>query len=271
MLEHETIDALTKAGDLSAHTLYAAEVERLQRFPREEQDELVERARNGDAEARQLLMLNCLRWVLITACRMYEERQPQCVEALDLAAEANLKMVERLDLAMHAHDPVAYLMTVAVRAMRVYCTYHAPLIQRPEWCSLKELARFDPFPPLMTSLDEGFSSPGTTSRGEQIAAPLLTLESDEQREQRTSAHFALLYEAVKRLSRKQRATVVRLYGLFGQPTETLDEIAEVSHLRYRSVVRTASLARRRLHHLLAEHLSQLLRPRPTPERATPVS
>src|SRR5258708_5944036 len=153
MLDTKTVDALKQNGDLSAYALYDAEFAQLPRFSRQEQGELVDRARKGHDEARHLLVVNCLHWALIMAHRIYHERRPLHVDVLDLMAVANLKMLEKVDKALTADDPVAYLLTIAAQVMRVYCTYYAPLIQRSEWYSRKQLMEAHPLPLLMESLD----------------------------------------------------------------------------------------------------------------------
>lgn len=268
MFTKEGADALIEARNIDAYTLYDSEVGQLPRLSREEQRELVERARKGEKEARHLLVLNCLHWAFLLAHRIYDERQPQHIDILDLAAEANLKMLERIEKALTANDPVAYLMTIAAQRMRVYCTYHAPLIQRSEGCSRQELATINQFSAPMESLDKPLLSEENQLMPRQVKAPALVLESDERREQRTCYHFAPVYEAIKRLNRPQRATMIRLYGLYGQPAETLSEIALTSHQKYHNVVTTAYRARCHLEGLLAEYLPQLCCHRPAPEEQT---
>lgn len=262
MLDIDTLNAL---NDLSASGLYDLEVNRLNaRLTREEQTVYVERARKGDLEARQALIHHCIRYALIKAHALYSERRPRHVDVLDLAQEANLEMLESFDKAMEAHDPVAYLLTVARQAIRVYCTYHAPMIQKPEY-SMVELAKADPYPATVESLDAPIRhSDGQRLKVEVIEAPALHIEPDD--EQRQSWRFAPLYEAVKkRLTPQQRATVIRRYGLFGQPAETPIEIAESSHLKNTTVWNTDFHARVRLAQALEGELHQILRPKPAPE------
>jgi DNA-directed RNA polymerase specialized sigma24 family protein len=261
MVSVEIQDPFEKESDLSASTLYRSEVLRLPRLSRAEQAVLVDRARQGHQESAHALVVNCLHWALLMAHRIYEERQPSHVEILDLASEANVKMVEQLDKALTANDPVAYLMSIASQTIRVYCTYHAPLIQRPEWLSRKQLVELSPFLPPMNSLDEPLSPDNPVPRKEYLVASPLSAEAEEEREHRSSSRFALLYEAVKRLNCDQRATTIRLYGLFGQPKETASEIASTSHLPYRRVTENARLARSHLRRCLTDHLPQMTRSR----------
>src|SRR5690242_18134923 len=103
-----TIEELKTMDELSAYTLYDAEIKRLPRLTREKSPALVERARKGDGEARHELVLGCLRFALMKAHQCYNERQPEHVDVLDLTQEANLAMLAKLDYALAANDPVAY-------------------------------------------------------------------------------------------------------------------------------------------------------------------
>lgn len=251
MLDQEIIEALAQDGDFSAATLYDVEVAQLPRLSRQEQRDLVDRARQGQKEARHLLVLNCLHWALMKAHCIYNERRPLHIDVLDLMAEANLQMLERVDKALSADDPVAYLMTIAVRAMRVYCTYYAPLIRRPE-LSLERLAKTQPAPFLMESLDAPVSEDGKEAYYEQIAAPDLHLVEEQQQDQQVHDCFAQLYDALQRLSSSRRTALIRLYGLFGQPAETPADIARTSQITPASVRTYASDARHRLSLLLLD-------------------
>ena len=261
MVSVERQDSFEKESDLSAYALYRSEMLRLPRLSRAEQAVLVDRARQGHQESAHALVVNCLHWALLMAHKVYEERLPSHVEILDLAGEANVKMVEHIDKALTAHDPVAYLMSIASQTIRVYCTYHAPLIQRPEWLSRKQLVELNPFLPHTHSLDEPVHPDNQLPRREYLAASPLSAETEQEREQRSSSRFTLLYEEVKRLNPDQRATTIRLYGLFGQPRETTGEIAKNSHLPYQRVAGNARLARYHLRRRLQDHLPQIARSR----------
>ena len=249
MLDIETLHQLP---DLSASALYHAETARLPRLTREQSRTLAQQARQGDEEARHALIVACMDYILLQAHNISSTRHPN---QIDLAAVGNLKMVECLDKALLADAPVAYLLTVALREMQWYCLYHAPLIQRPAF-SLKELAQADPSPAQIESLDAPVSRGGGRQR-EMIAAPTPALETDEQ-----PPRFAPLYDAVQRLSPTHRSRIIRHYGLFGQPAESLTEIAQESGILYESVIETTYLARKRLRVILANHLARMLTRKP---------
>lgn len=253
-----TITTLNELNDLSAETLYGLEVKQLNaRLSPEAEAMHIEQARAGDNEARQALILHCISYALAKANSIYYERRPCHVDVLDLAQEANLKMLERIDKALEARDPVRYLVTLAVRAIQMYCTYHAPMIQKPGY-SLKVLAKIDPYPATVESLDAPIYEEGQRLKVELIEAPASHTELNDERRQ---YRFKPLYEAVKHLNPRQRATTIRRYGLFGQPAETLSEIAESSHLRLEVVRDTGYEARRKLEHALEGELSQMLSPK----------
>lgn len=259
-----TIEELNAMDELSAYTLYDTEVKRLPGLARETSPALVRLARNGDELARQQLVLGCLRHVLIKACFYYQERQPEHIDILDLAQEASLAMLEKLDKALSANDPVAYIVTVAYQAIRIYCSYHAPMIQKPESYSLKRMAEVDPYPASVESFDVPISEGSVRLRIEHIEAPALRLDTDESVEAQGQYRFAALYEAIKHhLSPQQRATLIRQFGLFGQPAETLEEIAQSSHLQPSTVKNTGFRARQKLNSLLETHLTEMLLSKPT--------
>lgn len=258
MLDITTLNTLF---DLSASTLYESELKHLNtRLSREEQAILVDRARNGDHEARQTLVFHCLLFALFKAYEIYKQREPRHTDVLDLAQEASVGMLVAFDKALEARDPVAYLLATAASAIQRYCTYDAPMIQKPHF-SKAVMAKYDPYPAVIESLDAPVSY--GRFKVELIEAPALHEESEY--EQRQQYRFAPLYEAVKRLEPKQRATIIRRYGLFGQPAETQIEIVEVSHLKRATVATHDFQARKNLAKALENDLSQMLRPKPGPE------
>lgn len=245
MLYPLTHDAPGSGDDLSALAQYCAEVAHLSFLSRQEQPLWVQRARQGDQDACHRLVLTCLHWGMIKAFGIYEERRPRHVDVLDLMAEANLAMLEQVGKALEARDPVAYLMTIATQAIRVYCTYHAPLIQRPEWYSRTDLHHLNRVLPAPDRLDDRLFP-------QILAAPALDLEGEVQQKRRHRTHFRAFYAALFRLPAHYRSLLIRLYGLCGQPIETPHEMAQRLHRAPREVYAAASRARSRLAKMLAE-------------------
>lgn len=259
----ETIDIFA-LDDLSAETLYTLEVKSLRRVSREEEPGQVERAQQGDGEARQALLKSCLRYLRLKALDLYYERRPVHTDVMDLVGVANLAIVEGLEKALQTREPFLYLIGIGLKQMRVYCTYHAPLIRRPEM-SIKEVIRLDPYP--ASASVESLNTPLYDSDGrrlwiEQIEAPAINLDQSAY-EKSKQEQFALLYEAIAQLSPLQRETILRLYGLLGQPAEDTSELAgsheQAQMLR---VYSRATSARKRLRTLLEGKLSAMVEPAP---------
>src|SRR2546430_2409019 len=94
------LEQLQQMDDLSGSTLYSAEVRRIPFIAREEQPTYVEAARNGDNEARNALLLNCLNWTMTKAASIYRDREPAHSDLMDLVGHAHLKMLEALPKAL---------------------------------------------------------------------------------------------------------------------------------------------------------------------------
>lgn len=249
------IDTLNALYEPTADTLYPMEVAQLPKLSRQEEEELVALARAGDQQARQAFVESGLAYALSLARRFHNRRSLQHDDPLDLAQEASLKMIEGLDEALATSRPAAYLRGIAERAISRYCTYHAGLIQMPQY-SLAELAKYQ-----HPATSGGVESLDTLIYGKHIHVDLLSApepqpESDERRHR---VRYAILYQALKRLSRKQRSTIIQLYGLYGQPTRKAKEIGDGN---VNAINATASIARKRLHKYLEEHLARMLAPKP---------
>ena len=242
------IDTLNHLTDLAANTLYSAEIARLPKLSYEEEVILIERARQGDSEAREALINNCLSHALHKARVVYFERRPQHDDLLDLVQQASVQIMENLDKALKKNNPVSYLRAIANYAISQYCTYHSDLIEKPEY-PLEILEKRKAYI-TVESLDAPVYHDGKSILVEHIEAPAMQSELDEtsQRKRHTN-----LYKAFHQLSNRQQGILVRLYGLFGHPTETANDIGD-SHL----VNSNATHARKKLRALLAEYTQQML-------------
>ena len=105
---------------------YLSEIASLPVLTRDEEADLVCRARLGDEQAKEALLHSCLRYVASVTSRYscYLEHE----EYLDLVSIGNLAIVECLDKALTVDNPVAYLYGVAKLAIRSYCYTHSQLI-----------------------------------------------------------------------------------------------------------------------------------------------
>ncbi|MEO9030061.1 MAG: hypothetical protein ABI413_14730 [Ktedonobacteraceae bacterium] len=255
------LPTLANMGELTAVTLYRAEIAQLPLLLRETAQHVIERARQGEAAAREELLLGCVRYAWMKAWSIYRTRRPQHTDVLDLVGVAHLAMIEALDRALASAAPVGYLVGVAAREIQRECTYHAPLIQKPEQ-TLAKLAKVDPHPATVESLDAPLSHrKGSPSPHERIPAPVPVEISHEYALHR---RFAPLYAAVKRLPPRQQAVIIRHYGFFGQPAETTAEIGLTEHILPRTVSNHGFLARQHLREWLADELAEMITPKPLP-------
>jgi DNA-directed RNA polymerase specialized sigma24 family protein len=239
------IDTLNHLTDLAATTLYSAEVAHLPKLSREAEAILIERARQGDSEARESLIISCLSYTLGKARFIYFERRPLHDDLLDLVQEASVLMVTDLDKALKKTNPASYLRGIAYRTISQYCTYHSALIQKPEY-PLEKLAQYAT---TVESLDAPIYNGSKRILVDLIEAPKMP---PEQEEKGSYKRYAMLHKAIHALPKNHQATIIRLYGLFGQPMETVDEIgtpSKVYHYAYK--------ARVRLRALLTEHVQML--------------
>jgi RNA polymerase sigma factor (sigma-70 family) len=175
------------------------------RLSEQEEAALVERARLGDPDARQRLLLSLQRQVFLLAHR-YADHDAQ--RYLDLIQEANLAILEALGSVLAKPGNICpVLVRVAQNAMVDWVTGKNDLIKR-QWRDL----RMD-----CASLDRPIDDEGKLFH-EVLAGPDLRLEQQE------APDHARLYEALKQLPPLQRAVIERHFGLSGPP-ESLRSIA----------------------------------------------
>src|SRR5436309_4002913 len=90
-----TVDELNDKADLSGITLYKAEAKRVPHLTPEEEKALLDEARQGSAQARNRLILNCIAFTIrIAECKMRERRMRHS-DITDLLGEANIHMLEK--------------------------------------------------------------------------------------------------------------------------------------------------------------------------------
>jgi DNA-directed RNA polymerase specialized sigma24 family protein len=252
------LDTLLTMHDLGATTLYRIEVHTLAQVEGAERTPLYERARQGDTEARSALLFHCLEYLLAKAYLIYDERRPAHIDLMDLVGEANVFLLEHLDLALTKRDPIPYLFVMAVNHMERYCTYSAPLIQRPYGLRSEALARRQQY----TSV-ESFDTPLAVGENDtlllvdRIQAPAPT-PATEQTEEYFHTRFSPLYEALERLAPGERRAIIQFYGLLNQPASTALELSNTWHVRSETVNANKRAGYRKLKKLLAGDLEQML-------------
>ncbi len=251
MLDLATLDTLY---DLTARTLYSAEVKQLPILSDEEEQAVIRQAREGDASASAELIHSCLRFAFNEAWNLYETRQPRHDDLLAFVQMASLMLVEKLPKALAKENPASYLRATIRRHLSVYCTYYSPLIHLPQERAA-DLATMV-IPAVVVSLDA-------------LVPPLLDVlqlpmeiidigmppeERSEvaEREQRLrQQRLALLYETIETLTPRQREMIVRAYGLYDTIAETNAELGVTGE-------RCKRLAIANLRKKLSARLPQLL-------------
>jgi RNA polymerase sigma factor (sigma-70 family) len=215
------IDELQQMSDLSGPVLYRAEVKRIPIIAREEQPAVIEAARNDDEAAQHELLLNCLNWTMRRAAAMCQDYPPQHSDVMDLVGHANMRMLEALPCALRADDPVAYCMSVGASAIRWYCLYNDPLIQRK---------RDEP----MT-----YTHPGTVSLEAHDMPAAYETPQDEP-------EYKIVYEALGKLSKRHQAVLIAAYGLHGEARHRNEDIAAMLNVDKSTVEKYLWRAKKRL-------------------------
>jgi RNA polymerase sigma factor (sigma-70 family) len=193
-----TIDELDELPELSGQTLYKAEVQRIMLMNDAEEQAVANAARAGDQASEELLIHQCLRYVLVKARTTYADFRPAHTEVMDLVGIAHVSIMENLPNALASSNPMAYLLSVAAKEMRRACFYDDPLIPRTR------------------RLPRSQQHPGTELT-DMDALPIpesLPARPNEQ-----------LEAAVMDLSEKKRLVLIAVYGLFGQARKPRQEIA----------------------------------------------
>lgn len=184
---------------------YLSELASLPVLSRDDEAELVRRARLGDEQAKEALLHNCLRYIASVTSRYscYLEHE----EYLDLVSIGNLAIVERLEKALTVENPVAYLYGVAKLAIRSYCYTHSQLITQVRG---RPMVWTD-------SLDAPLCN-GKGCLADTLVAP-------KQAPKREQSEFAKLYAVIDTLTPKQQYVILRFYGLDGDAPESMASIS----------------------------------------------
>lgn len=172
-------------------------------------------ARNGDARARETLILHCVGYIARIAGHL--GRLYQCADGyLELVAVGNLAVVERVDRALaEAAVPTRYLCAVAKWKIRWHCLFRG-LITLPENDSyLQHRASVSSIDALREMSHFDIEAPSDTTNANQEEDAALILYGPLR---------AILLSLVEKLPSTQRHVIVRHYGLDGNPPETLADI-----------------------------------------------
>jgi DNA-directed RNA polymerase specialized sigma24 family protein len=200
---------------LTSEELYRSEVRHLPTLTGEEEQELVRRARGGDAEAREALMKSCLNYVGFMAalykCYVHHD------DYLDLVGIGNLAVVEHLDRSLLRDNPCAYLRGVVKYTVLHYCFAHASLITRPQEAA----------PVYTVSLDAARDD-------EQPLSERLAYKEPSVDE--TQLDYTFLYQALKQLPENYRNVLSCHFGLYGRPAESLYTLSRRMSLNVKGTI-----------------------------------
>lgn len=186
-------------------------------LPKDQERDLVEHARRGNAEARELIILACLAYVIRVASTYFRTRSIYHDEFLDLVSVGHLELVESLDLALTKQSCFPYLCACARFAIHRYCYEHSDLITRKQG----------------TAQRETMSLQALQSEGFDLSAPE-AVQTDE-----SQVRYGPLYEAIATLNEKQQEVLIRHYGLFGLPEERLADLTaslKIPHAHHQKAI-----------------------------------
>lgn len=202
-------------------------------WPQELQDELIERARAGDQEARELLICSCLSFVFYRAWRYKDELRHD--DPMDLVSVGNLAMLEVLDKALYADNPIKYLISYGAYAIAHYVYHDSPMIKRDKHRNIVTP---------VASLDAELGQTDLTYNDVLGMIDEVNLLSDSD-----DKNYADLYQALDRLTEKQRYVVMKHFGL-GDAPAPLAEVGRQMAIKPESAWKHWRAARKRLKKLL---------------------
>jgi RNA polymerase sigma factor (sigma-70 family) len=184
------------------------------RWPRWQRDALIEQARAGDQEARELLICSCLWFVFHRAWRYKDIVRHD--DPMDLVSVGNVAMVEALEKALWANDPFRYLMSQGAYAIAHYVYHENYMIKRDKHRNL-----VTPDVSLDAELQNGLIYGGMVGKPSEVDISSLYEEDSNTQE---DEKYAPLYQALDRLTEKQRFVVMKHLGLgdYGAPESLAD-------------------------------------------------
>jgi hypothetical protein len=135
-MKHQTTTAPSSDSPyvLTNEQQYRTEIAQCPRLTKVQEQRLVDRARTGDPQAGEDLLMSLLSGVECIAsryCTGYAKLWKR-LEYLDLIQEGNRAIVEKLTVALAKTNPCAYLLATAEGAIHRYCFQQRTCIRTPE-------------------------------------------------------------------------------------------------------------------------------------------
>lgn len=187
---------------------------KLYQWPKEQRDALIEQARAGDQEAQELLICSCLSFVFYRAWTYADLLRHD--DPMDLVSVGNVAMVEALEKALWAANPIKYLISQGAYAIAHYVYHERYMIKRDKHKNV-----VTPDVSLDAELQSGLTYGGLVGTPAQVdISSSYEGDSDAQEDEK----YAPLYQALSKLTRKQRIVVMRHLGLgdYGAPESLAD-------------------------------------------------
>jgi len=191
-------------GTITSDYQYRCLTRNVPHLSREEEADIVQKARAGDKAAREQVITNCLTYIEFIAKRY--ERYLHHDDYLDLVSIGTLAVVENVNTALVKDNPSGWLRSRGKYAILNYCITRAGLITRP-----------DRSPPISTvSLDKPIFENKTL---------VDVIKAEECPRNGERPDYTFLYQALEELPRAYREVISRHYGLYGYSPESLYELS----------------------------------------------
>jgi RNA polymerase sigma factor (sigma-70 family) len=187
---------------LRDHAQYSRDIPVPSRLTREQEDALTARARAGDKQAREDILLSFYPY-----CEAVARKYAQCYQwasarlnSLDLMHEGMLRAIEYFDHALEYERPFAYLWKTIQTTILTYCLQWASPIKTVQ----NEHRQYEPSM-RVTSLDAPLSRDSDTVLADLIEDIPVSLDPERD--------YTFLYEALETLPARNREAVTRYYGI----------------------------------------------------------
>lgn len=211
-----------------------------------QQHQLLDQAREGDASAREHLILSLLRPIAAYAYRYHRSRDISRYDMMDLASVGNLMLIEHFNTALSKDDPLLYLISYAYSEIRNFCRRNVSPIVTPRTIG-EEPLRVESLEALRDRRNDEDDDGGDFEIF--LGAPVLSVPKNR-------VDCTPLYEALSKLTATSQQFIAHLFGLFDVEPMTLAEWANVTSSEtkeYRAAKARKAQIMKRLHTQLSAH------------------